>query len=156
MSRGLFRLYVTGLALIFAMPTFIAAAQAGNDGSLPAPDNPPATVSSSFLDGFVNMSNEALYLLVIAGVLSFICTIVFRQDWNDDVKTGLFAGVCLVAGAIYTYVDQDQWQTNDWMRRFIFMAIAGTLLYKTFRAGARAFTARTDRLSNRGAKDQPI
>ncbi len=125
-------------------------------GSIPNPENPPLPVSSSVIDGVLSMSNTSLYLFVIAGVLSFACAIVFRQSWPADLKTALFALSCLVAGAIYTYVDQDHWVTSDWIRRFITMAVVGTLFYKTFQSGLQRFSIRTDTTLKRDVNDQPI
>ena len=116
---------------------------------IPSTEQPPSPVSSSVIDGFLSMSNESLYLFVIAGVLSFLCAIVFRQGWANDLKAAIFAVICFAAGAVYTYVDQDNWQTSDWIRRGITMAVVGTLFYLAFKNPLRTFTLRTDHMIGR-------
>lgn len=136
--------------LLLALSPALAYAQdeVPND-PIPVVENPVEQTSSSLIDGFLAMSSESLYLLIIAGVLSFFCAIVFRQAWPNDVKTLVYALVCFAAGAVYTYVDQDNWSSSDWIRRGLTMAVVGTVFYKLYRPAMQEFTVRTDGLRSR-------
>ena len=128
------------LAALFALMPMLAFAQ----DNIPGTENPVPQTSSSIIDGFLAMSNESLYLMLVAIVTSIACGFIFKQTWNDDYKAGLYGVICLILGAGYTYVDQDHWSTTDWIRRFLTMAVVGTVFYKLYKPAMRALTVRTD------------
>lgn len=58
---------------------------------------------------------------------------------SDDLKT-----FSLVAGAIYTYIDQDSWNSNDWIRRALTMWAVGTVFYILMKTPLRTLSVRAD------------
>jgi hypothetical protein len=153
--KRLTRLIGAMAAMVALVPMYAMAQEdeIPND-PIPVVENPVEQTSSSLIDGFLAMSSESLYLFLIAGVLSFLFAIVARQAWANDVKTLGYVALCFVAGAVYTYVDQDTWATNDWIRRGLTMAVVGTVFYKLYRPAMQSFTTRTDAMLNRG--DQKV
>ena len=133
--------FVTFMLLIFALtvPMTVMA-----QDTIPDVPDPASPTSSSIIDGFLAMSNTTLYLALVAMVLSFVYTIVMRQDVSDDIKAGVFAAICLVAGAIYTYIDQDSWNSNDWIRRALTMWAVGTVFYILMKTPLRTLSVRAD------------
>lgn len=141
MATTRFWRFVTFMPLILALtvPMTVMA-----QDTIPDVPDPASPTSSSVIDGFLAMSNTTLYLALVAMVLSFVYTIVMRQDVSDDIKAGVFAAICLVAGAIYTYIDQDSWNSNDWIRRALTMWAVGTVFYILMKTPLRTLSVRAD------------
>lgn len=113
-----------------------------------APEVPPAPVSSSFFDGFLLMSNEAILMMVAGVVISLIMSIPLQQAWGDDVKALLVFVACAVFGLIYT-LTLDEWDTADLGRRVLLIMGAATGFYLLFKGPMQTLTTRTDTMLNR-------
>lgn len=114
----------------------------------PAPDVPPAPVSSSIFDGFLQMSNEAILMMVAGVVISLIMSIPLQQAWGDDVKALLVLIACVIFGVIYT-LTLDEWDTADLGRRVLLIMGAATGFYLLFKGPMQTLTTRTDGMLNR-------
>jgi hypothetical protein len=92
-------------------------------------------------DALFNMSNLALYTILIAALVTLMTSVVAQSHWSALAKQITCVVVSLVASGVYIVVQADTW--HQYVRMALLVIVGATLFFKLFEPGMRELNAKT-------------
>jgi len=89
----------------------------------------------------LNMSNLALYTILIAALVTVVTAVLTQSHWSPLVKQASCVVISIVASGLYILIESDTWHT--YVRMALLVTVGATIFFHLFKPGMQQLNQQT-------------